>query len=430
MVKTHSLPIEAMEGWKLESESPETKQQPIARWSSWRGGWHAGVTPEPAVCRAAAEAPISLTELSDLVQWTTNVPGDGKSSPIVWDDAVYLTMVLDEQLCLASYKLADGSLRWRQPLQQVSGATHNRNGFASATPATDGDLIIVAAADALHAVARDGSTLWRQPLPGQPHHWGAASSPMIFGSVVYHLSDNGSESQLGCYELQSGEPAWIAALDSAGGWSSPAFGLDDAGHLKQVLINGTGSRTGQPGSVLAFSPWNGQLQWSVDGAADISCSTAIVSEALVISSSGKNGPLMAIRRDTGSIAWQSGAGGAQVPTGVAVGSKLFLIADHGKLTCRDLASGDLLWDHRLRGAFSASLVSADNALYASSEDGRLFVIDATADKYQELAAFDVGEPCWATPALLPHTMIVRTEHTLWCIAEQPGPNTSSSTSVQ
>ena len=425
VVQSRPLPLEAMEQWSTEPEVAEQNSEPTVTWDGWRGGGRAGVA-EFTSFRADGKH-----DLSTCVEWATELPGDGKSSPIVWDDHVYLTMVHDGQLTVCSYRLSDGSLHWQQPLQTAGapGETHVRNGFASATPATNGELIVVAAPDALHAVDRDGATVWRRALPGTPHHWGAGSSPMIHGSVVFHLSDNGSASQLGCYLLESGEPAWIAKLDSAGGWSSPAFRFDTDGRLTQLIINGTGSRTGQPGCVTSFDPWTGKRQWAVEGTADIPCATAIVGENLVVSSTGKNGPLMAMDLTSGKVAWHSGAGGAQVPTGVAVGARLFLISDHGKLSCRNLATGEVLWSERLGGAFSASLLAAGTRLYATSEDGRVLTAQVDGDQFQRGSVIDLGESCWATPALLPDAILVRTERTLWRLSSPPSESRTSSDSA-
>ena len=79
--------------------------------------------------------------------WRIPLPGPGGSSPIVWEDRVFLTTCLTEKnerrlLCLDR---RDGSKVWdRLVLESPPESIHNLNSRASGTPATDGKAVYVA----------------------------------------------------------------------------------------------------------------------------------------------------------------------------------------------------------------------------------------------------------------------------------------------
>src|SRR5688500_6311178 len=76
--------------------------------------------------------------------WSVKVPGSGNSSPIVWGDRIFLTTGYGqgERLSMLSFSRTDGKQLWETFIPQ-NGVEYNhaKNGFASATPATDGQLI-------------------------------------------------------------------------------------------------------------------------------------------------------------------------------------------------------------------------------------------------------------------------------------------------
>lgn len=190
----------------------------------------------------------------------------------------------------------------------------------------------------------------------------------------------------------------------------------------ELIVNGSGAGAGQGGGwVVAYDPQSGGELWRVRGTTDVVCPTPLLAGGLVISSSGRNGPVMAIRTGgngdvtSSHVVWKHGRGGPYVPSGVSVGNRLYLIRDEGALDCYDVASGKRLWQERLRGSFTASLVAGDGKLYATSEQGRVYVI-AVGEQFKLLATNRLDERCLATPAIAGSELFVRTQSRLYCIA--------------
>ncbi|MBI3865251.1 MAG: PQQ-binding-like beta-propeller repeat protein [Planctomycetia bacterium] len=103
-----------------------------------------------------------------------------------------------------------------------------------------------------------------------------------------------------------------------------------------------------------------------------------------------------------------------MPTQLALDEFLFVVTDNGVAECLDAATGKSLGKRRLGGDFSSSPVLAAGRIYASSEDGHVFVFSADP-KLEILAANDMEEPIFATPVISDQRVYLRTLTGLYCI---------------
>src|SRR5580698_6485943 len=115
-------------------------------WAHWRGPTGNGTAPK-------ASPPIEWSNTKN-VKWKVEVPGNGLSSPIIWENQVFVTTAvpIDSQgasdlptlefklLCLDRH---DGKLLWQRTatVAKPHQRTHETNGFASASPCTDGQCV-------------------------------------------------------------------------------------------------------------------------------------------------------------------------------------------------------------------------------------------------------------------------------------------------
>ena len=389
------------------------------QWPAWRGPNSAGVSTEKNL-------PVAFGPQSG-VRWKVDVPGVGNSSPVVWGDRIYLTSALDaapSPLVLLAFDRTTGKQLWRAEAALSTGASHDKNGHASASVATNGRLIFASfGPSGLFAFDENGRQLWRQSLGQLEHGWGSASSPVLFEDLVIQLADCQAESSIRAFRQATGEPVWSTPRQSTGCWTTPVLiETPHAGGSRfELIVNGTGTADGSPGFVIAYDPRTGQELWRVRGTTDIVCPTAIVAGGLIYSMSGRNGPILAIQPGgTGdvtqsNVVWKTTRGGPYVPTGVAYRNRLYVVNDGGVLACHNAGDGTRIWQQRLRGAFTSSLVAGDGHLYAINERGTVYVV-AADDQYKLLAENDLDERMLATPAVSHRELLLRTETHLWCIA--------------
>lgn len=109
-----------------------------ANWPSWRGPSGDGVTEETGL-------PTTWSATSANVKWKVPLPDRGNSTPVVWGDKVFLTQAAAggrrELLCLDR---KTGKVLWQQGVSYTEPeTTHATNPYCSASPATDGERVVV-----------------------------------------------------------------------------------------------------------------------------------------------------------------------------------------------------------------------------------------------------------------------------------------------
>jgi outer membrane protein assembly factor BamB len=430
--------------------APASPQAGPPPWPSFRGPDASGVAADgrPPVSWSLA----SRREGDRHVVWRTAVPGLGPSSPIVWGDRVYLTTAvapgaaarslrtgdvdaagIDAAADLAAHQWqllaldrATGKVLWTRTAHQGVPRVkrHVKGSHASATPATNGSVIVaLLGSEGLFAFDMQGTLLWRQDLgvldvglrDDPAYQWGPASSPVIAGDRVIVQNDRQQDSFLAAFELQTGAPAWRSARDELPSWSTPI--VHRSGPRTTVVTN-------SPRFIRGHDAATGRELWRVeDPEGEVKVSTPTLAGDLVIVTGGyppAGRPIYAIRVADGSIAWRHERGSPYTSTPIVVDGLLYVVTDNGILSVYRADSGERLYQQRLPaagGSYSASPVSAGGRVYFTSEDGSVFVVRA-GRTYALLASNEMDALCFATPAISGDLLLVRTATDLFALAER------------
>src|SRR6185436_11295142 len=147
-------------------------------WPQWRGPKGDGVSSETSV-------PIQW-DTTRNVAWKTTIPGEGHSSPVVWDKTVFLTTAAKDsgQRYLVRIDATTGKIVWQQlVLRAPVESMHRENSAASSTPVTDGTNIFTSFQNGPRADFQcydfSGRKLWGiQPLSFKGMH-GYSYTPVI-----------------------------------------------------------------------------------------------------------------------------------------------------------------------------------------------------------------------------------------------------------
>jgi outer membrane protein assembly factor BamB len=105
-----------------------------------------------------------------------------------------------------------------------------------------------------------------------------------------------------------------------------------------------------------------------------------------------------------------------VPSPVAWGSYFFIVSDVGNATCFEAKTGQRMWKEKLGRHHSASPVAAGGLLYFPDDNGITYVVKA-GPSFELVSKNDVGEPCFASPALSRGRIYLRTAKSLFCFGE-------------
>jgi len=395
----------------LLKRDPAENGQDADCWPGWRGRNGSGIAP--------AGSPATQFSAGEGFRWKVEVPGQGNSSPVVWGNLVLLTSALDHTdpptLAILAFDRSDGTELWRAEAGRATGRTHKKNGYASATVATDGRRIYAFfGGTGLFCYDFSGKQLWQAELGDLDHQWGSAASPVLYDNLVIQLCDAQHVSYIAAFDKLSGQPVWRTERSSYGCWSTPVLVEAKAGDSlrTELVVNGAASSEKDGRVIIAYNPNDGRELWRVRGTTNLVTPTPVTSGNLVYCTSGRNGPTFAIRPGgTGDVTdthvvWKQRRGGPYIPSAVAYRNRLYLVNDTGVLACYNAGDGTRIWRERLRGNFSSSLVAADGRIYAIGERGAVYVF-AAADEFKLLAKNDLDEPCLATPAIAdgePRTM--------------------------
>ena len=125
-------------------------------WPQFRGPNHQGHSTETNV-------PLKWSATENIA-WKTEIPGEAWSSPIVWDDRVFLTSATDagETCRVLSLERKTGKILWNKEIfKQLPRRKEGRNTYATPTPATDGERVYVCFGDgSFAALDFSGEVVW------------------------------------------------------------------------------------------------------------------------------------------------------------------------------------------------------------------------------------------------------------------------------
>ena len=374
-------------------------------WPRWRGPSGQGLVGDPGY--------PDRWSATDNVVWRAPVPGSGNSSPIVWDDHIFLTTGRDagRRLFVLAYRRSDGALLWETEVAPgPRESVHRKNGPASATPVTDGERVYASLGGrGLVALDFEGRLLWHTEIGRVANYHGPAGSPLLYRGRLILYQDQRGGGFVAAYDTATGAQVWRTARDASVGWGTPvAIRVADR---DEIVVS-------SQHTVRAYDPDSGGELWSCDGNRFEVIPTPVVAAGLVFCTSGRAGPTLAIRPGGRGdvtrthVAWSTPRGSPFVPSPIAYRGYLYTVNDMASIvTCFDAATGAVRWQQRLgralREGFSASPVAVDGKLFFTNDDGVTFVVRA-GPEFELLHTNDIGARTLASPALVDGRWYIRT----------------------
>lgn len=384
-------------------------------WPCWRGPRGDGSSLETNV-------PLRWSS-TENVAWKTPIPGAGHSSPVVWDNQLFLTSALvdTQERVLMNLDARTGKLLWQQTvIKSPLEAKNNENSYASSTPTTDGEKIFVTFLDGKEVVvaAYDfaGRQLWLVRPGGFYSQWGFSHTPVLFEDKVLVVCDSKGENFMAALSRADGRVLWKVQRDQPTQSYSAPLVAKMAGRMQMVVAGNK--------SVTSYDPRDGKRLWIVDGPSDDSVITPVYNEraGLVLScTSWPKRVLLAIKPDgegnvtETKVAWSTPNGAPYVPSPISAGDYFFTAAFSKEACCYEAATGRVVWKEQV-GLHHASPVSANGLVYFLNDDGVMHVIKA-GEKYELVARNELGEKTYASPAISQGRMFLRTFKNLYCISK-------------
>lgn len=386
-------------------------------WPRWRGPSGQGIV--------KAGKYTDKWSPTQRVRWKVPVPGRGHSSPIVWGDTIFMTTEHNDgaKLSMLAFRRSDGKQLWETFVPTDKGAEHvyPKNSRASATAVTDGTLVYASfGTHGLAAFDFNGKMVWHNPVGRLANTHGSAGSPILYKDRIFIYQDHKGTEETGAYvgafDKKTGKQIWKTDRVETVGWGTPV--VVRAGDQDELIVS-------SQRKVYGYDPENGKELWTVSGLGFEVIPTPVVAEGLILCSSGRQGPTIAIRPggrgdvSTTHVAWRSPKGSPFIPSGVAVDGVLYLVNDiQSVLTAHDVKTGEVLYQGRLgvarKEGFSASPVALDGKVFFTNDDGETFVLKAGRE-FNLLHVNQLGEQTLASPALVEGRWYFRTASSLVAI---------------
>lgn len=414
-------------------------------WPRFRGPNGTGVT--------ADAAPIQWDDAKGI-QWKTELPGYGVSSPIVVGDRVYVTCysgygtpdgggdMSDLKRHLVAIDRASGDVVWTKTVDAVlpedpySPPGVTSHGYASHTPTSDGKLIYAFfGKSGVYAFDRDGNEVWKASVGkgSGPQQWGSSSSPIVHENLLIVTAAEESESIV-AIDKTTGKVVWTAeAAGLQNTWGTPLVAKSDAGWELVLSV---------PGEVWGFNLETGKLRWFSRGTSDNSASSSLaVEENVVYAVGGRGGDAVAVKVggkgdvNDSAVVWDAKIPG-RFASPIAYQGHLYTV-NNDVISCFNAATGEEIYQERLPevaasqgpaeggrrggrmgGGQYSSPVLADGKLYVTLKSGVVHVVEASPT-FKLLATNVIkGDTTGfdSTPAISAGQLFLRSGKFVYCIA--------------
>lgn len=415
-------------------------------WPNWRGPYFNGSSQESGL-------PTTFSK-TENVAWVSQLPGEGASTPIVWDDAIFLTSIDEEKDGIVGIRVdaQSGEVVWSKKFGE--GTRHDeRSTFSGSSPVTDGKTVyFFSGAGDLAAYDFDGNQLWHRNIEDDygafAFQWTFSSSPQLHEGKLYlqvlqrnvpvngrGKTDGPIESFLLAMDPASGETIWKhirpskAVQESLEAFSTPIPILHDG--RPELVISGGDCLTGHDPAtgkeLWRWGTYNPERigHWRLVPSPVYGQGTLLVcapkGSPIYAIEAGGNGELL----DTSNIWTTEGKEfTADVPTPLFYDGYFYVLNGRNKfLSCIHPGSGKIVWSQAIPGKvkLEASPTGADGKIYLLSHLGEVFVYSAGADGGALLHSTTLGESQSVNirASVVPSkgTLYIRTDDKLYAIRE-------------
>ena len=403
-------------------------KEAAANWWEFRGADGVGHYTGPAV--------PTQWGVDTNVEWKTDLPGVGWSSPILLKGKLYMTTAVsngedkksDCELRFLCVDAKSGKIDFDKLvfLEEAKTAPniHSKNSHASPTPITDGERIYVHFGHMGTAAYKpDGEQIWAsQKHKYIPQH-GNGGSPILANGNLVFCCDGSDKQFVLALDCKTGEEAWKTDRSSKAKlkFSFATSQLIEHKGKKQIISPACDF-------VASYDPESGKELWRAGypvAGWSLIC-RPVYTEGLVIVATGYMTQHLVAIDPAGegditatNIKWTYKKHAPNTPTPLVVGKELYSLSDSGMLACLDAKTGKVHWEERVKGgAFSASPILANGKIYATSESGVGSVIEPGTKELNVIANSELKEKTFATFLPSEGSLYIRTETKLYKFTEK------------
>ena len=400
------------------------------QWPQFRG-------PDGTGMVDAKDLPLTWSEEKN-VRWKTTIHGRAWSSPVILDNQIWLSTATPDgtELSAVAVDQETGKMIHDLKLFQVEKPQfrHAFNSYASPSPVIERRRVYVTFGSPGTAAldTRTGKVIWQRRDLECNHFRGAGSSPIIFRNLLIMHFDGSDVQYIVALDKNTGKTVWQtprsidfkdlnpdgrpkADGDFRKAYATPHI-ITVAGQPLLISLGGK--------AAYGYDPLTGKEKWRLEERGSHSASTRpVAGHGLIFYPTGFDSPQLLAARPDGAgdvsathVVWRFARGVPNKPSILLVGDLIFMINDVGIASCVDAKTGELVWQSRIGGTFSASPIHAAGRIYMFDEDGKTTVLEAGRE-FKILAQNQLDNGFMASPAVAGRALFLRTKQDLYRIEE-------------
>gem|GEM_PF-230739 len=378
---------------------PTTKASATAAWPGFHGVGASVIDP--------TSVPLKWSD-KDNVAWQSKLPGRGQSSPVIWNDRVYVTAIdglMKDHCQVVALNLGDGKIAWTATQDSLQKNRSNYFQSRSApTPLVDANGVYAFfETGVLVGLSHDGKPLWKRNITEDYGAFestiGLASSPLQTEDSIVLLIDHEGPSYLAAFDKRTGATKWKTDRDSRTSYSSPILVPVEGG--QHIVCSSAGSLDG-------YDPATGKHLWTLDEVGGNRSATPLVAgngRFVIAASPGMHGENEAEARKSNGvveitrngdewsakIVWRTEEAMPQFNSPLVYRGLAYWVNRAGVVFCYDAKTGEKHYAKRINQGCWATPVGVGDRVYIFGKDGLTTVI-AAKPEFELLAENQLWDP--------------------------------------
>ncbi len=350
-------------------------------------------------------------ESGQNILWKVPVPLHAFSSPVIWDNKLFITGADENQRKVFCFDRHTGDLLWEATADNIAGSpdtpprTTPDTGLGAPSSTTDGNAVysIFGTGDII-ALDMEGNRIWAKNLGVPDNHYGHSSSLISHEEKLFVQYDDLNRGRIVCLNVLTGEIIWDITRDSGISWASPILAGVNGNY--QLIVKGNPI-------VAGYDIETGRELWTVSAMAGEVGPSPAFGGGLVYAAN-EYAAMVAVNPVSGEVVWEDNYYLPEVSSPVYGNGYLFIATTYAVVACMDAETGEHHWEFDTEDIFYSSPVVAGNLLFVTDISGNTYIFET--DSEPNLIAKNIlGEQVYTTPAFAAGRIYIRGEENLYCI---------------
>jgi outer membrane protein assembly factor BamB len=364
--------------------------------------------------------------------WKTSLHGKGASSPVIYKDQIWLTTAdpTGRKLYVICCDLQSGKMIHDILLFQSDTVfkIHNLNTYATPTPAIEEDHVYIHFGSSGTACLQTatGKVVWRREDLKCDHVQGPGSSPIIYRNLLILHYEGVDIQYVIALDKKTGKTVWKSVRPQEYYTNEPPIARKAYITPGIINVNGKDILISNGAEVcMAYDPATGEEIWRVPHVSDTTISMSLFAKGLVIFTTGVKEPIKMIAvKPEGkgditktNLVWSTCGNVPAITSPLAKDGLLYMIHERGIFSCLEVATGKIVFTHKINGQFYSSPIYVDGKIYITSKNGIIYVV-REGKEFKILAENKLEGEFIATPAVSGKSLIFRSSNNLYRIMQK------------